>query len=237
MSDSEDEDLVDLKEIKESKAKRGARSKNVSDDEEILNPAKASDDEDDEDEDLEGEDVYLVEKIITHQISEEGVPMFQVKWEGYEAAKDRTWEPEENLRTAKDIFDKYIESIGGRHMLTAGVRAERLNKKRARASNVAPATPASSKRSKIARTRKSESASPGAEEKPVKQFQPPAGSWEDEVKAIDAAEGEHGEVQVYLTWKNGQKTQHPLHVTYQRCPQKMLKFYESHLVFKKNSNA
>jgi len=38
---------------------------------------------------------------------------------------------------------------------------------------------------------------------------------------------------VFLSWANGHKTQHPLEQVYKRCPQKMLKFYESHLVFKK----
>lgn len=46
---------------------------------------------------------------------------------------------------------------------------------------------------------------------------------------IDACEGTEGSVVVFLTWKGGQKTQHPLVQVYKRCPQKMLKFYESHL--------
>ena len=53
------------------------------------------------------------------------------------------------------------------------------------------------------------------------KFTPPSGSWEDEIKAVDAAEGAEGQVQVYLTWRNGQKTQHPLETCYKRCPQKV----------------
>lgn len=61
------------------------------------------------------------------------------------------------------------------------------------------------------------------------EFKPPSGNWEEEVVMIDACEGSEGSVVVFLTWKGGQKTQHPLVQVYKRCPQKMLKFYESHL--------
>lgn len=81
------------------------------------------------------------------------------------------------------------------------------------------------------------------------EFKPPSGNWEEEVVGIDACEGTEGNIVVYLTWKGGEKSQHPLHQVYKRCPQKvgltmleeyhanriqMLKFYENHLVFKKN---
>ncbi len=55
------------------------------------------------------------------------------------------------------------------------------------------------------------------------EFKPPTGSWEDEVVAIDACEGNEGTVVVYLTWKGGHKTQHPLAQVYKRCPQKVRK--------------
>lgn len=29
--------------------------------------------------------------------NQQGKPLFEVKWEGYEKKSDRTWEPEENL--------------------------------------------------------------------------------------------------------------------------------------------
>jgi len=65
------------------------------------------------------------------------------------------------------------------------------------------------------------------------EFKPPSGSWEEEVIGIDACEGNEGSVVVYITWKTGDKTQHPLAQVYKRCPQRMLKFYENHLVFKR----
>lgn len=39
--------------------------------------------------------------------------------------------------------------------------------------------------------------------------------------AIDACEGNGGAIVVYLTWKGGEKSQHPLHQVYKRCPQKV----------------
>ena len=39
---------------------------------------------------------YVVEKIIGHRFNK-GVLEFDVKWQGYEDPKDRTWEPEENM--------------------------------------------------------------------------------------------------------------------------------------------
>lgn len=40
---------------------------------------------------------YVVEKILNHRFDDDGEIRFHIKWEGYEKAKDRTWEPEENL--------------------------------------------------------------------------------------------------------------------------------------------
>jgi chromobox protein 1 len=56
----------------------------------------------------------------------------------------------------------------------------------------------------------------------TRAWKPPAGSWEDHVESIDACHDENtGKLIVYLTWKDGQKTQHDTKVIYQRCPQKV----------------
>lgn len=52
-------------------------------------------------------------------------------------------------------------------------------------------------------------------------FKPPSGSWEEEVVGIDACEGHEGAIIVFLTWKNGVKSQHALSQVYKRCPQKV----------------
>ena len=66
---------------------------------------------------------------------------------------------------------------------------------------------------------------PGSETPPASaksvEFKPPTTTWEDEVVGIDACEGDDNTVVVYLTWKGGHKTQHPLAQVYKRCPQKV----------------
>ncbi|KAF5870278.1 putative heterochromatin protein one protein [Botrytis fragariae] len=196
-----------------------------------------SDEEGDEE---QAEDEYVVEKILKHSFDEEGVLRFQVKWEGYEKKSDMTWEPEENLETAQDILNAYLETVGGKEQLI-----EQYNAKRAEAAEAAekkrskkrgrPSAGVSTPQSNGKRSRKNghpASSTPPASREAV-SFKPPQGSWEDDVVTIEAMEGPNAEVIVYLTWKGGAKSQHPLHQVYKRCPQKMLSFYERHLVFKK----
>lgn len=192
-----------------------------------------SDHDDEEDEDNEiGEDEYVVEEILSHVIDEDGVLKFEVKWEGFEKKSDRTWEPEENLETAPRMLDDYLASVGGKEAIISAWEekksgAVKKSKKRGRVSTTTEGVNGSKRGKK---------AHPATEGLPAsaKEFKPPSGNWEEEVVGIDACEGSEGSIVVYLTWKGGEKTQHPLQQVYKRCPQKMLKFYENHLVFKKN---
>ncbi|KAL3421724.1 Chromo domain-containing protein 2 [Phlyctema vagabunda] len=192
--------------------------------------------EGDDDEDLE-EDEYVVEAIKKHLISAEtGEILFDVKWEGYEKASDRTWEPEANLmETATDIVLAYLEKHGGREAILEEFNAKNTEtatkRKRGRQSNGTGS--AKKPKKEISHPRSGSPPASLAE----KKFTPPKGNWEEEVVGIDACEGGEGKVVVYLTWQSGDKSQHPLHQVYKRCPQKMLKFYESHLVFKKTESA
>ena len=53
-------------------------------------------------------------------------------------------------------------------------------------------------------------------------WKPPAGSWEDHIAQLDAGEDEeYGKLMVYLTRKNGHKTQYESSVIYQRWPLKV----------------
>jgi len=187
----------------------------------------AEPEEPEEEEDAEdvGEDEYVVEKIIGHRFNK-GVLEFDVKWQGYENPKDRTWEPEENMETAADVLKEYFEDIGGRPE-----KPEKGTKRKGRASTAKSetGTPASTKRTKT-------------KEEPVeKAWSPPPGSWEHDVSHIDTVEqnvdpktGKDTRF-AYLVWNNQKKTQHPLKHIYTKCPQKMLQYYESHLVFTKDN--
>ncbi|KAF3036529.1 hypothetical protein E8E11_004770 [Didymella keratinophila] len=182
-------------------------------------PTKEEEDED-EDEEEAGEDEYVVEKILGHRFNRSGTLEFDVKWQGYENPKDRTWEPEANMETAADVLKEYFDEIGGRPE-----KPSKGTKRKARAAlKSETGTPASSsKRSKKAPS-------------PV-EWSPPPGSWEHDVSHIDTVEqsicprtGKEGKF-AYIVWNNQKKTQHPLKHIYTKCPQKMLQYYESHLVF------
>lgn len=130
--------------------------------------------------------------------------------------------------TASKILNEYLAKVGGKEAILAAweekKEAAKKGKKRSRASTGADA-PNGTKRGKKNGHPKDESPPLSAS----KEWKPPTGSWEEHVTGIDACEGNEGAVVVYLTWKGGHKTQHPLAQVYKRCPQRMLKFYESHL--------
>ncbi|KAF2181045.1 hypothetical protein K469DRAFT_713903 [Zopfia rhizophila CBS 207.26] len=180
----------------------------------------AEDAENEEGDEEEGdEEEYVVEKIMSHAFKDDGVCMYEVKWLGYEKKADRTWEPEDNLAGAADVLNEYFEKIGGQPQF-----GESKTKKRGR------------KKSGV----ESESATPVAPAKRAKkekEWAPPPGSWENDVDYIDTVEespdpktGEKARF-AYVVWYNQKKTQHPLSMVYHKCPQKMLAYYESHLVF------
>ncbi|KAI1446118.1 hypothetical protein F5Y02DRAFT_417414 [Annulohypoxylon stygium] len=179
--------------------------------------------DEEEGEDLD-EDEYIVEKIISHVVEPNGVLKFKVKWEGYEKKSDQTWEDDENLKeNASDVLEEYLKSVGGREKILEDVKAALKTKKRGRPSAGTPTNGTKRRRN----GEHPDSATPPAS---GKAWKVPVGSWEDEVDSIDACHDENtGKLIVYLTWKNGQKTQHDTKVVYQRCPQKMLQFYERHV--------
>ncbi|KAG4420056.1 hypothetical protein IFR04_006815 [Cadophora malorum] len=222
------------------KQERKSKSKTPVEEVEALNVESDNNQDDDDDEELP-EDEYVVEKITNHIVDEDtGEIKYEVKWEGFEKKSDRTWEPEENLETAAVILGEYLESVGGKDLILstweekkAEAASGKKGKKRGRASTGTPLENGA-KRGRKSKDHPASATPPSSVA--AADFKPPTGSWEDAVVAIDACEGTEGSVVVYLTWKGGHKTQHPLAQVYKRCPQKMLHFYESHLVFKKNED-
>ncbi|KAI0378997.1 heterochromatin protein one [Hypomontagnella monticulosa] len=188
------------------------------------NEQNDEDDEDGEGEDLE-EDEFIVEKILAHVVEPDGTLKYKVKWEGYEKKSDQTWEDDDNLReNASEVLKEYLESVGGREKILADSKSATKTKKRGRPA--AGGTPTNGAK------RRRNGSHPASETPPTtgRAWKPPVGSWEDEVEAVDACHDETtGKLLVYLTWRNGHKTHHDTKVVYQRCPQKMLQFYERHV--------
>lgn len=116
------------------------------------------------------------------------------------------------------MLREYLESIGGRENLYLNPSSVLKSKKRGRPSSGTPQS--SGKRSKRNGEHPTELEVPLAVRNAP--WKPPAGSWEDHIAQLDACEDEEsGKLMVYLTWKNGHKTQHETSVIYQRCPQKV----------------
>ena len=125
--------------------------------------------------------------------------------------------------TATKVLDEYLDSIGGKGALLAAwdnKKGEKKGKKRGRASTVTDVANGSAKKSK--KNGHPADSTPPASAKAA-EFKPPTGSWEEDVVGIDACEGPEGAIVVYLTWKGGQKSQHPTAQVYKRCPQRVSK--------------
>lgn len=161
---------------------------------------------------------------------------YLIKWAGYEDEADRTWEPIENLSGAQDLLEAYHRNIGGTpEPPVKGKKAGKGNRGKRAASSAFADSPAPAS-SKKGRGRKSEANG--------EAWEPPLGSWEDQVKGVTAiieaddvdAEGTISKkkgaqsLEGLLEWHNGKKTQHKMPVLRQRCPQKLLDYYEGHLL-------
>lgn len=71
-------------------------------------------------------------------------------------------------------------------------------------------------------------------------WNPPAEwDWEDKVDTIEAVEERQiagkRELVVHLVWKAGNRTEHLSRDVHRRCPEKLLNFYESHLIFREEA--
>ncbi|KAH7117190.1 chromo domain-like protein [Dactylonectria estremocensis] len=169
--------------------------------------------------------LFIVETIKNHVIDKNGNLMFQVKWKGFESKKDLTWEPEDNLKVSGDeILNQYFDTIGGRDKIfEESDRAAKTKKGRQTTNGTFSTRPKRLQRNE---------AHVGDETllATAKPWNPPSGSWEDEIETIGACEeDDNGKLIVYLIWKNGQKTKHETQIIYKKCPQKMLQFYEKHV--------
>ncbi|RPB16843.1 hypothetical protein P167DRAFT_480539 [Morchella conica CCBAS932] len=189
--------------------------------------------EQDDEEDAADEDgeEFIVEAIKDHKF--EGKKLYlHVKWKGYEKKSDMTWEPEENCEGAKEILQEYYEKIGGRPMYRAISIPKRGRQPAGGASAPVSAAPKNTKRARTsfgASSSKSngDDASPAPVELTTKK------NW-DEDATIDTIEKTSKGLVCYVHWADGKKTQHPIQDVYNKCPQKMLSFYEQHLVFKES---
>ncbi|KAK4539904.1 hypothetical protein LTR36_009946 [Oleoguttula mirabilis] len=223
-------------------------------------PAEAEAEEEEEEEEEEedgGEDEYRVEKILKHDFQDDGTVVYQIKWLGYEDASDLTWEPTENIVTgAKEILKAYHKKIGGEPVYEAppakssgkkkGDRASTGGGKRKASDAFAADSPAPTAVSKK-KGRRSNGVAAGADDEPGKRVLP-QGTWDTDVLRVTSIieesvpvsgdtkgrgrEKESKELIGLLEWRDSAaKTQHKMKVLRQKVPQRLLDYYEQHLVF------
>ncbi|KAF1350031.1 hypothetical protein BDV97DRAFT_278416, partial [Delphinella strobiligena] len=140
----------------------------------------------------------------------QGTVKYEVKWVGYEAKKDRTWEPVENLSGAPDILDEYHKKVGGPPTKphTPAKRGRKRNKKRKTNGTTSATKPA------------------------TLDYKLPIGSWEDDIESIDSVaeklvagktknDKPTKELYVLAIWNNGARFEHSVETVRQKCPQKV----------------
>ncbi|KAL8967126.1 MAG: hypothetical protein Q9197_005607 [Variospora fuerteventurae] len=222
--------------------------------EDALGKAEGEEEEDEDEEDGD-EEVYVVEKILSHHDNfKDNAMRYEIKWKGYERKKDLTWETEENLAGAREILEAYWEKIGGKPKPSIKGDKPAAGRKRGRQStgNQPEAAAAATKKQK--RGRKSTSNlpdndandefPPGYTDVDPDSWKPPApedNAWDPLVMQVDTIEKDNDDVLwAYLVWneKNDDgrynRTKARLETCNKACPQKMLTFYEKHVVFTNN---
>jgi chromobox protein 1 len=200
-------------------------------------------DEAGDDEASDGDDApdeYIVEKILQHDWLDDDTLTFEVKWQGYDDPADHTWEPEENLKTAADVLKAYFKKIGG-HPGTRPAKAKKSRKRSVDNVDTPKSGRGSNKKGKHDTPEVAPISRKKKVEKGVEDWKPPPGSWENEIvdvdtieETFDAADGVNKRW-AYVVWNNGRKSRHQLPTLNQKCPQKMIQYYENHLVFR-NTN-
>ncbi|KAI1932577.1 hypothetical protein LOZ58_003747 [Ophidiomyces ophidiicola] len=166
----------------------------------------------------EGGDVYVVEKIVSHEFAKKGTLVFLVKWKGYDDFSDMTKEPEENLEGAQEVLQEYFDRIGG--------RPEKPSKKRKSGASVQQRTPAK-------KSKKSPDIVNGTSDAiELHNWYPEGSNWDSQVETVETIIRKNSNLYALLAFDNGKRSKVSLAQAYEKCPQKMLRFYESNLVFK-----
>nr|KMM65214.1 hypothetical protein, variant [Coccidioides posadasii RMSCC 3488] len=164
----------------------------------------------------EGDDVYVVEKIVNHEFGKGGKLLFQVKWKGYDNPEDLTLEPEENLSGAPDALQEYFTIIGGRP-------EKPTRKRKSMGGGTTPKVATKKAKKSLASMNGTPDIVEGAD------WVPKSNNWDKEVRSVETIIRDGDNLYVLLHWNNEKKAKVSLKQCYEKCPQKMLKFYENHL--------
>ncbi|BAE57413.1 unnamed protein product [Aspergillus oryzae RIB40] len=136
-------------------------------------------------------------------------------------------EPEENLlEGAKDLVEEYYRAQGG--------RPEKPQRGKRKSMTGPKQTTEKSEPKRRRKSRAEAATETPDEDDDLPNWVPRSKNWENEVQSVDTIlrDAETSTLIAYLHWKNGKKSKVSLETCYEKCPRKMLKFYEEHLVFK-----
>ncbi|KAF3491327.1 heterochromatin protein HP1 [Arthroderma uncinatum] len=148
---------------------------------------------------------------------------------------DESEEPED-VDGAKEALDEYFKKIGGQPE-----QPEKTTKKRKslaeRAASTPDKPPAKRGRKKGSVDDESQDAQDAQDAKKDGQNDLPdwvpgiGKDWDKELDSVSTIirDPETKVLFAFLEWKNGKKTKVSLNTCYERCPMKMLQFYEQHL--------
>ncbi|KAJ5189413.1 Chromo domain/shadow [Penicillium cf. griseofulvum] len=144
---------------------------------------------------------------------------------------------------AGEIVTAYYKSIGGRptkpEKKPAAAKPGRKRKSMGDSKATPPAPASAASEAKRQRRKSAPKATikqaPSESEENGAQWLPKGKNWDADVKEVDTIvrEGDAG-LMAWLEFNNGRKAKLSVQACYEKCPLKMLKFYESHLVFKDN---
>jgi chromobox protein 1 len=199
---------------------------------------------------------YEVEMVVGHK-HVKGRIHYLIKWNGY-SSDDNSWEDGVDV-FCTDLIEAYWrrhEQAGGSKSDLKGIPkkdsarparsngtaiASKASKKDRDGDTVMEMAPAKRQRTSALKdalkdapkdARKSDEVSMNVDLSDIKWTPPKSWtSWEDKVRTIQTVERINQQLLIRLEWKNGRETQHPIELAHQKCPQKLIQFYESHIKF------
>ncbi|KAG9072684.1 hypothetical protein KI688_000456 [Linnemannia hyalina] len=221
--------------------------------------SKDDDDEEDSEEDAEGAE-YEVERVVGHKHTK-GKLQYHLKWNGYDSDENTWENKENVFCTdlVEAYWVRHEQAGGSRSDLkgtdgvhvkkeparTARSNGARRTKKDRDGDTVMSMTPA--KRQRTSDTSKEVMRAEGGAEDVTSNnnnknsssssndssWKPPNSwtSWEDKVKSILTVERSNQKLLIRLLWINGKETHHSIEEAHQKCPQKLIQFYEAHIKF------
>ncbi|KAI9193231.1 uncharacterized protein BJ171DRAFT_532221 [Polychytrium aggregatum] len=187
------------------------------------------------------EEEYEVEAILD-QRKKGGRTQYLIKWVGY---TETTWEDQDNISDGP-ILKEFLDSQKVKSPTTPSSKRAAATgsnsgskKKRARDSDAASATSSPHKGQSSAADvatlvdSSEDSVVSDAENELTEDIRAQV-SWEDDVESIEhvqQAKDESRQLVVVLKWKDGKQTIHRSETIHEKCPKKLLVYYEGHLRF------